>query len=207
MKPGIVIFLLSIVVFSQKTSAQELFFSRYTVSDGLVNNSIRKIYQDSKGFLWISTWEGLSKYDGHRFTNFTERNGLSHNLVNDVTETPDGEIYVAMNNGSVDIIRSERVEQNEIFKNTIINKFEPTANGDLIALTDNRGIISINKKNITPFSQTGNTSFYNLIRLNDSLMVAAADPLPVFIFTRQYHVWAVSQSRLKLFLLITITTR
>jgi len=32
-----------------------------------------------KGFIWIATWEGLSKYDGYRFTNFSKANGLSHN--------------------------------------------------------------------------------------------------------------------------------
>src|SRR5205814_8758271 len=86
-------------VFAIKGIAQQTIFKTYTVSDGLVNNAIRKVFQDSKGFLWISTWEGLSKYDGNRFTNFTERNGLSHNLVNDIGEAANGDIYVAMNNG------------------------------------------------------------------------------------------------------------
>src|SRR5258705_3483236 len=109
------IFLFCFIAFA--SSAQQSIFKTYTVSDGLVNNAVRKIFQDSKGFLWISTWEGLSKYDGNRFTNFTESNGLSHNLVNDVAETKDGNIYVTMNNGSVDIIRNDRIQQKGIFQN------------------------------------------------------------------------------------------
>src|SRR5207247_5192689 len=106
------ILLLALLHLARMTVAgQQSIFKTYTVSDGLVNNSVRKVFQDSKGFLWIATWEGLSKYDGNRFTNFTESNGLSHNLVNDVAETKDGDIYVAMNNGSVDVIRRDEVKQ------------------------------------------------------------------------------------------------
>src|SRR6266513_6466925 len=113
--------LISTLIFFQFTSAvaQQPIFKTYTVSDGLVNNSVRRIFQDSKGFLWIATWEGLSKYDGNRFTNFTESNGLSHNLVNDVAETKDGSIYLAMNNGAVDVIRNNEVKQNGIVKDIV----------------------------------------------------------------------------------------
>src|SRR5207247_8816909 len=102
------ILLLALLHLARMTVAgQQSIFKTYTVSDGLVNNSVRRIFQDSKGFLWIATWEGLSKYDGNRFTNFTEGNGLSHNLVNDVVELPSGDMYIAMNNSAVDIIRED----------------------------------------------------------------------------------------------------
>ena len=189
------LFLIGIVIVCQNASAQELVFSKYTVSDGLVNNSIRKIYQDSKGFLWISTWEGLSKYDGHRFTNFTESNGLSHNLVNDVIETPGGEMYVAMNNGTVDLISDDRVKQKGILNDIIINKFLQSQKGSLLALTDNNGIIEINNKRFSRIS-TSTESFYNLVQLSDTLYAAAADTLPVFILTAKFDLWSFVKSRL-----------
>jgi ligand-binding sensor domain-containing protein len=89
---------------SASISGQQPIFKTYTVSDGLVNNSVRRIFQDSKGFLWIATWEGLSKYDGNRFTNFTEGNGLSHSMVNDIYESAYGKLYLAENNGTVDVL-------------------------------------------------------------------------------------------------------
>src|SRR5438552_7713355 len=176
--------------------AQQPIFKTYTVSDGLVNNAVRKIYQDSKGFLWISTWEGLSKYDGNRFTSFTESNGLSHNLVNDVAETKDGDIYVAMNNGSVDVIRRDEVKQKAILQNVIINKLLPTAQGNLMALTDNLGIIEIHGKKINRISEPNSTSFYSLVDLNDSLIETATDTVPIHIFNKQFRVWAASKKRL-----------
>jgi ligand-binding sensor domain-containing protein len=59
-------------------NAQQQIFKNYTVNDGLIANDIRRIFQDSKGFLWIGTMEGLSKYDGNTFTNFTRSKGLSY---------------------------------------------------------------------------------------------------------------------------------
>src|SRR5258705_3805675 len=103
------------LIISSYTIAQQLIFKTYTAEDGLVANPIRRILQDSRGFIWIGTWEGLSKYDGHKFTNYTTVNGLSHNLVNDMYESPDGKLYVAENNGAVDILQRDAIVKKEAF--------------------------------------------------------------------------------------------
>lgn len=51
-------------------AAIELRSTRMRTSDGLPNNSVRYIYQDSKGFLWLATLNGLSRYDGNSFLTF-----------------------------------------------------------------------------------------------------------------------------------------
>lgn len=43
---------------------------RYTVKDGLVQNNPSQILQDHNGFIWISTWNGLSRFDGREFETF-----------------------------------------------------------------------------------------------------------------------------------------
>src|SRR5258705_13815966 len=86
------------------SNAQHIIFKTYTVEDGLVSNPVRCIFQDSKGFMWIATWEGLSKYDGHKFTNYNTANGLTYNMVNDIYESPDGKLYLAENNGGADVL-------------------------------------------------------------------------------------------------------
>ena len=45
-----------------------------TTMDGLANNSVRYIFQDSKGFIWLSTLNGLSRYDGNSFRTFLPHN-------------------------------------------------------------------------------------------------------------------------------------
>ncbi|GAB5382478.1 MAG: sensor histidine kinase [Aliiglaciecola sp.] len=51
----------------------------FTVNDGLADNTIYSIAKDNNGFLFLGTPNGLSRYDGHRFENFTtnENNSIS----------------------------------------------------------------------------------------------------------------------------------
>lgn len=53
----------------------------FSTDDGLPASRVYESYQDSRGFLWLATEFGLSKYDGHSFTNYTVKDGL---YVNDV---------------------------------------------------------------------------------------------------------------------------
>jgi|GEM_PF-4141415 len=51
-------------------SAQTYPFKHYSTADGLVQATVKDIYQDSRGFLWFGTYGGVSKYDGVQFTNY-----------------------------------------------------------------------------------------------------------------------------------------
>ncbi|HTI12591.1 MAG TPA: histidine kinase, partial [Puia sp.] len=51
-------------------SLNESDFTCYTRVQGLSNNSISGIVQDSTGYLWIATFKGLNRFDGHNFTNY-----------------------------------------------------------------------------------------------------------------------------------------
>ncbi|HVE59775.1 MAG TPA: two-component regulator propeller domain-containing protein [Pyrinomonadaceae bacterium] len=71
----------------------------YTTFDGLANDSVNKIFRDSRGFLWFCTGEGLSRFDGFGFKNYTQTEGLPHRNINDLLETADGDLLVATTNG------------------------------------------------------------------------------------------------------------
>ena len=45
----------------------ELEIARFSVADGLPSPNVSAIAQDSSGFLWIGTWDGLARYDGAAF--------------------------------------------------------------------------------------------------------------------------------------------
>jgi ligand-binding sensor domain-containing protein len=72
--------------------AQQLSVRNYDVSDGLAHTQVSAIHQDSKGYLWFGTWEGLSRFDGYRFTNYGVRDGLGHPIINDVVEDRRGRL-------------------------------------------------------------------------------------------------------------------
>lgn len=72
---------------------------RMRASDGLPSNSVRYMYQDSKGFLWLGTLNGLSRYDGDRFLTFQPQLGkgkisLSDNRISKLTEDKDGFLWI-----------------------------------------------------------------------------------------------------------------
>lgn len=50
--------------------AQQINIRSYSIEDGLVNNDLLSIRQDSRVFIWLCTRGGLSRYDGIRFTNY-----------------------------------------------------------------------------------------------------------------------------------------
>lgn len=49
----------------------ELDIREFTVEDGLAENNPTQIVQDKTGFIWVSTWNGLCRYDGYSFVTFT----------------------------------------------------------------------------------------------------------------------------------------
>ena len=71
----------------------------YSVADGLLRDAVYKIKQDSRGFLWFGTVEGISRFDGYAFTNFTTDDGFPDRHVNDFLETRNGTIYFATDGG------------------------------------------------------------------------------------------------------------
>ena len=66
----------------------------YSTGDGIAHDTIHEIVRDSRGFLWFCTAEGLSRFDGYRFRNYTQDQGLPHRSVNTLLETTSGEYLV-----------------------------------------------------------------------------------------------------------------
>ena len=53
----------------------ELSSKQMRTSDGLPSNSVRCMFQDSKGFLWLGTLDGLTRYDGNTFLTYQLESG------------------------------------------------------------------------------------------------------------------------------------
>lgn len=53
-----------------QANSQPLTTKTFTTESGLSHNFVQHITQDKTGFLWISTWDGINRYDGYEFRNY-----------------------------------------------------------------------------------------------------------------------------------------
>jgi signal transduction histidine kinase/ligand-binding sensor domain-containing protein len=65
-----VLFFILILLKTLQAQAQQHRFHQYRVEQGLPSDVIKAITEDSLGFLWIATDDGLVKYDGNKFTTY-----------------------------------------------------------------------------------------------------------------------------------------
>ncbi|MDR0544540.1 MAG: response regulator [Odoribacteraceae bacterium] len=82
---------------------EDLSFRHYTTRDGLSNNNALCMIQDSSGFLWCGTPDGLNRFDSKSFKTFRyipgDSTSLGNNNVHALHEASTGEIWVGTENG------------------------------------------------------------------------------------------------------------
>src|SRR5882724_4123107 len=74
--------------------AEQLPFTVYTTTSGLPRDGIACAYQDSRGFIWLCTADGLSRFDGYAFTTIGPAQGMPSPVVSAVLESRDGTLWV-----------------------------------------------------------------------------------------------------------------
>ncbi|HEX2933920.1 MAG TPA: two-component regulator propeller domain-containing protein [Bacteroidales bacterium] len=94
-------FLLSIMIAISATllsQAQDIKFKHYTTIDGLSQNSIQCIYQDSIGFIWLGTGDGLNRFDGYEFKVYlpdpSNPHALGHGSINRIMYKSTYELWI-----------------------------------------------------------------------------------------------------------------
>lgn len=92
-------YLIAFILFSLNLFSQELTWKRYSVNDGLVQSQVNHIFQDSKGYLWVSTRLGVSRFDGINFVNFTEKDGLLNSWARHISQDADENIWMLFRDG------------------------------------------------------------------------------------------------------------
>lgn len=98
------IVLILLIVLSKTTYAQSNYeLLHLGVEHGLSNNSVKSIFQDSNGFMWFGTYDGLNKFDGHLVKVFRNRisdtTSLPYNYIYSIDEDSDKNIWVATGQG------------------------------------------------------------------------------------------------------------
>ncbi|MCD4748244.1 MAG: diguanylate cyclase [Thermoanaerobaculales bacterium] len=90
--------LLFFLLFPTVLSAQTLHVRNYSTDDGLPSSQVWCILQDSQGYIWFGTSNGLARYDGRKMTAFGASDGLVSNVVLAMVEDA-GKFWIATDNG------------------------------------------------------------------------------------------------------------
>jgi PAS domain S-box-containing protein len=87
---------IALAAVSQK---QNMRFEHLGTDQGLSQSNVICILQDSRGFMWFGTRDGLNKYDGYKFTVYKNDAGdpgsLSNNFIRDIAEDKNGDLWIA----------------------------------------------------------------------------------------------------------------
>lgn len=76
-------------------SNTEYITRKFTTLDGLSQNDVQCIYQDSKGFIWLATNDGLNRFDGYEFKVYGyQSKGLASNLILCIDEDSKGNLWI-----------------------------------------------------------------------------------------------------------------
>ncbi|MFA9402595.1 MAG: two-component regulator propeller domain-containing protein [Anaerolineales bacterium] len=83
--------------------SQTVRFETLTIEDGLSQNAVLSIAQDSQGFLWLGTEDGLNKYDGYGFTVYKhdpdDPGSVVDNFISELYVDREGELWIGTRSG------------------------------------------------------------------------------------------------------------
>ncbi|MEW6366396.1 MAG: two-component regulator propeller domain-containing protein [Acidobacteriota bacterium] len=87
--------LLVLVSLAGVVRAERLPIRTYGIVDGLSRNQINDIMQDSRGYIWFCTSDGVSRFDGYQFRNYGGSDGLPSGPAFEMVETHNGDYFIA----------------------------------------------------------------------------------------------------------------
>ena len=84
------------VAISTGLKSQTYFFEKYSVEQGLSSSKVYSIIQDRKDYVWLGTESGVSRFDGSKFENFGNIDGMASGGVYSLFEDSDARLQLLL---------------------------------------------------------------------------------------------------------------
>lgn len=146
--------LIALLMISLHVYSQTLPLTHYTRKNGLQSSFVTRIFQDSKGYIWVGTELGLSLFDGKEFQPvFDEKKGLKNDFIITIFEDINGKIWIGTRGAGL-ICKDENgirsYTRNDGLPNDRISSIIDDENGNLWIGTHG-GLCRFNGKTFTSF--------------------------------------------------------
>ena len=123
-------------------------FKSKTIDDGLSHSLAEYIYQDSLGYIWIGTNDGLNRYNGNEFKVYknikNNDNSISNNMISSLVEDSDKNLWIGTDGGlnkmnllTGDITRYLVSDEDKTYSNTVVDELLIDSKGRLWVCTIN----------------------------------------------------------------------
>ena len=99
------------------TNAQNIPLINLTEKDGLPHAIVYRVLQDKEGYIWFSTDNGLSRYDGSLFNNFYLEDGLGSNFIFGTHQQDNGSMLIAAYENGIVEYRDNQFKRNRSYRN------------------------------------------------------------------------------------------
>ena len=101
----LIVILILVYSFKAFSGTDEYIFRQLTVDDGLSQSTVFATLQDSRGYMWFGTIDGLNRYDGYNFMVFTnnpsDSNTISDNVITSIFEDSRKQLWIGTVNGYI----------------------------------------------------------------------------------------------------------
>jgi ligand-binding sensor domain-containing protein/serine phosphatase RsbU (regulator of sigma subunit) len=142
-----VLLLFSFLIITVRLISQDYNFRNFNSGEGLAQSYVYTILQDAKGYLWIGTGNGLARYSGLEFVNFTTRDSLADNFI--TCGIPDGGyLWFGHMNGRMSLYNGKEFHAVDVPNSTMspVTHFAKGPDNQVWASTYADGLVKLNRE-------------------------------------------------------------
>ncbi|HUZ61689.1 MAG TPA: two-component regulator propeller domain-containing protein [Hanamia sp.] len=199
----ILFYFLCISVLPGKLYAQQFFYRLYNMNDGLPGTQIYNTYEDPNGYLWVCEKEGISRFDGKQFINYSITEGLPSLSTNTIFQDSKRRLWVSTSFGMAQFINGRFLTfpTSDHQTNLYVFRIIETKEKKIWALTD-KGVYEFDGskwKNITLYPGNKYKKCRDILEANGNLFVNYGNAIFCKTMNHQWQLIATNHNYGSLF--------
>ncbi len=139
-----IVILYQLAIFTSNAQVHNINFDHIGAAEGLSQSNVLCVLQDSRGFMWFGTWDGLNKYDSYKITVYKndpkDSSSLGNNYINSICESKTGDLWIGSNGAGLCLFNHNK-ENFTKYKHDPLNSKSIIGNYVSAVLEDDDGLV------------------------------------------------------------------